>query len=219
MVSHHWGLPYLVPLPLAWLVSIPYDAAAIIAGNLALQYARELGSNGAGAKLVVLILASISAYLNSQHASILHLGIPAKVMYASPPIIAVVLFELNTRFEYRKALADAGRTVDPLPTFGTASWILHCAGAFMAVWRITGKRLECRTATAIAALEIESEAVISGPARKCPCSPDCTEMLPPDYKLEFKRGHKPKPEISNNGHFDRIPELESVNGNRPKSGW
>lgn len=220
VVSHHWGLPYLVPLPLAWLVSIPYDAAAIIAGNLALQYARELGSNGAGAKLIVLTLAGISAYLNSQHASILHLGIPAKVMYASPPVIAVILFELNTRFEYRRALAEAGRTVEPLPTFGTASWVLHCAGAVGAVWRITGKRLESRTARAIDDLEYDGTAG-SGETKPCACG-NCDGTLPADSRNSYKRGHKPKTDGQTSITDEDITEMfepMSANGSHPKSSW
>lgn len=216
VVSHHWGLPYLVPLPLAWLVSIPYDAAAIIAGNLALQYARELGSNGAGAKLIVLTLAGISAYLNSQHASILHLGIPAKIMYASPPVIAVILFELNTRFEYRRALSEAGRTVEPLPTFGAASWFLHCAGAIAAVWRITGKRLESRTARAIDDLEYEGTAVMR-PGETKPCACGCGETLAADSRNDYKRKHHPNYSANADVDQELTQVLESVNGSHSKS--
>jgi hypothetical protein len=149
VVSHHYGLPNRFPMPLAWLLSIPFDGAALVAGNLTLRYARELGSNGSGPKMFVISLAAISAWLNSQHASILRLGIPAHILYACPPIVAVILFELNMRFEYRRALQEANRTVEPLPVFGIASWLFHLVSALKAISEITGKRLEYRTAKAI----------------------------------------------------------------------
>lgn len=159
VVSHYYGLPNGFPIPLAWLLSIPFDGAALVAGDLTLRYARELGSNGSGPKIVVISLAVLSAWLNSQHANILHLGFPAHVAYACPPIIAIVLFELHSRFEYRRALSEAGRTVEPLPVFGIASWIFHFYGAIKAVWEITGHRLEYRTVQAIEIYEIEKPEV------------------------------------------------------------
>jgi hypothetical protein len=157
VVGHRYGLPYLTPLPLAWLLSIPFDLAAIIAGDLTLRYARELGSNGAAPRLTVISLAGISAWLNSEHASILHLGIAAHIMYCCPPVIAILLFELKTHFEYRSALREAGRTVDPLPSFGAASWFLHGAHAARAISQITRTRVDNRMTTELALMEARTE--------------------------------------------------------------
>lgn len=166
VVSHKFGLPYLKPLPLAWLLSIPFDCAALVAGNLTIAYAREIGSNGSAPRMVVFALAGLSAWLNSVHASILHLGIPAHVLYATPPIVACVLFEITTHFEYRRALAEAGRTIPPLPVYGSATALLRPFGVLASVYAITGKRLENRTAKAMSELEIPGTARNSGKPRK-----------------------------------------------------
>lgn len=147
IVGHHFGLPYLKPLPLAWMLSIPFDGAALIAGDLTLRYARELGSNGTAPRAVVVILAGLSAWLNSAHASFLGLGYAAHIMYACPPVVAVVLFELHTHYEYRTALQRAGRTVEPLPAFGASAWALHFPKGLKAVSAITGHRMDMRAKT------------------------------------------------------------------------
>jgi hypothetical protein len=152
VVAHHYGLPYLRPLPLAWLLSIPFDCAALVAGDLTLKYARELGSNGAAPRATVFALAGLSAWLNSEHASFLHLGIPAHVMYACPPLVSIVLFELHTHFAYRTALQAAHRTVEPLPVFGVGVWLWHAVQAAKAVSAITGRRLSTRASVELTRL-------------------------------------------------------------------
>jgi Protein of unknown function (DUF2637) len=137
----HNGLPGY----LAWMLSVPFDGACLVAGNLTLKYARELGSNGFGPRLAVVILCGLSAWLNTEHASFLHLGAPGHVMYACPPIVSIALFELSIRFEYRQALDRAGRTVKPLPVFGFIVWALHSVTAYRAVREIAAARLAAAT--------------------------------------------------------------------------
>ena len=160
VVGHHFGLPYTMP-PLAWVLSIIFDGAALIAGSLTLRSARELGSNGSASRAFVFILAGTSAWLNSEHASLLNLGLPARIMYAAPPIVSITLFELTTRFEYRTALQKAGRTVEPLPVFGTAAWLFHPLGSLSDIWHMTGLRKDTRRAIYDAATKAEGMAAES----------------------------------------------------------
>jgi Protein of unknown function (DUF2637) len=155
VVGHAYGLP-VKPVPLAYLLSVVFDGAALIAGSLTLRSARELGSNGSASRIVVVLLAGTSAWLNSEHASILHLGVPAHVMYAASPAIAITLFELQTRFDYKDALRRAGRTVDPLPTVGATAWILHPWGTLTNVWQTVKMRTDTKYKTVRAPLQIQA---------------------------------------------------------------
>lgn len=155
--GRHFGLP----VPLAIVLSIVFDGAALVAGDLSLRYARE-GSNGASPRAAVFALAGLSAWLNSYHATILHAPVQAHVMYAVPPVVAVGLFEMHHRFERRAALCESGRTTEPLPVFGVMAWTLHTWKAVKAVSEITGKIVSGRTVAMMARLDSDIKIAKAG---------------------------------------------------------
>lgn len=118
------GRKYGLPIELAVLISLTFDGAAIASANLALKYARSGNDSGLAPRMAVFILAGASAYLNSQHAILIHAPTAAIVLYACPPIVAVMIFELQSRYERRNALRKAGRVAKVLPVFGRWAWIL-----------------------------------------------------------------------------------------------
>jgi hypothetical protein len=148
-VGRYYGLPVI----LACILSVSLDGAALVSADIALRYAREHGTSGAGARTAVLALAGISAYLNSEHASLAHDGLPAHVMFAVPPLVALTLFELHTRYSRRSALREAGRVAESLPAFGGHVWVHHPFGAYSGVRAITGNRLAVKVRTELASAD------------------------------------------------------------------
>ena len=161
-VGHHYGLPVI----LAALLSVSLDGAALVAADISLRHAREHGSSGTSARAAVFTCAGISAWLNSEHAAMLREQFPAHVMFAAPPVIALVLFELHTRWERRDALRAAGRLAEPLPVFGAFTWLLHPLAVFLAVRRVTLARLNAKTAAEFRRVALTTPEVVK------PAKPD-----------------------------------------------
>jgi hypothetical protein len=112
-----------------------FDGVALICADYALGYIRA-GDSGIGPRIAVYIFAGASAYLNSMHAVINHETTFVRVMWAIPPISAIVVYEFHTRFERRNALAKAGKTVPPLPAMGFVSWVFFPLDTFKSVRRL-----------------------------------------------------------------------------------
>jgi Lsr2 protein/uncharacterized protein DUF2637 len=139
---------YGVPPPLAAVTSTAFDGAALICADLALRYARSHGDSGAAPRLGVLILAASSAYLNAQHAYMARDPRPAVLMYSAPPVIALSLFELHSRWERREALRLAGRVAESLPPLGRYSWALFPLRTLRTLRGIIAARLDEKAVTA-----------------------------------------------------------------------
>ena len=118
-IARSWG----VPIPIAAIVSAAFDGIAITCADYSLKYAR-VGQSGTSARLATFLFAGLSAYINSQHATIGHEIGPAKLFWAAPPIGAVIVYELHIRWERRRALANAGRVAPDLPVMGKWAWAL-----------------------------------------------------------------------------------------------
>jgi uncharacterized protein DUF2637 len=141
--SLYWvGRRYGLPIPLAAVVSACFDGAAITCADLALRYARTNGDSGLGPRIGVFTLAGISAFLNMQHAVLAHDPPAARVLFAMPPIVAVVLFEFHSRYARRGALRRAGRVPSKLPPIDRWAWLLFPARTLGVLRRIVGFRLE-----------------------------------------------------------------------------
>lgn len=137
-IARKWGLP----IPLAALVSTVFDGAALTFADLALRYARTHGDSGLAPRLGVLILAGLSAYLNSWHAVLTGAPTPARILYGIPPIVSIALFDLHTRWERRAALRRAGRVPASLPVFGRYTWLLFPIRTLKVLRSIVRFRLE-----------------------------------------------------------------------------
>ncbi len=113
-----------VPPLFAAGMSTAYDGTALVLAGLALRHA-QAGLSGAAPRTWVWAFAGVSAWLNAQHVPLGHEPRAAIVGWAALPIAAVVVFDLNTRWERRKALSRAGRAYPtPLPSFGALTWLL-----------------------------------------------------------------------------------------------
>lgn len=117
-VARSWGVPWL----LSWVVSAVFDGVALICADLALRAAR-LGDSTFAPSTALYVFAGLSAWFNSWHAGLAGLPVPARVFYATPPVAAVVVTELQLRHDRRAALRAAGRVADPMPAFGGATWL------------------------------------------------------------------------------------------------
>jgi hypothetical protein len=154
------GRKYGLPVPFAAIIGVSFDGAAIACAELELKYAKTHGDSGFTPKIMVWILASLSAYLNMQHAILNNSPQAARVLFAAPPIIGVILFQLHVRWERRGALRRAGRVAQSLPAFGRVTWVLFPIRTMGTVRKVARHRLaaiEHREITGIAPSPIPIE--------------------------------------------------------------
>jgi Protein of unknown function (DUF2637) len=119
-VARHFG----VPPEIAIFMSTCFDGAALVGADYSLKYATA-GLSGGTPRTFVRTLALVSAFLQTFHARLDHQPPGAWLMWASLPIIAVVLYDIHIKFERRKALARAGIVYpSSLPQYGLTRWIL-----------------------------------------------------------------------------------------------
>jgi Protein of unknown function (DUF2637) len=147
-----WSLYYVArhlgaPIPVAVVVSTIFDGGAVYLADLGADHTRE-GDSGLGPRVAVFILAGISAWLNTLHAK--YGGYPESsiLLWAAPPIVAVVIYEFTIRFQHRKSLRRDGRIPLPLPKFDTASWFLFPVKTLRAMRRVVEFRREVTAAVA-----------------------------------------------------------------------
>lgn len=167
--SLYWvGRRYGLPIPLAILVSAAFDGAGIVSADLTLKYARTHGDSGFGPRLGVLTLAGMSAYLNMQHAILAHDPFAARVLYSVPPITAVTMFELHSRYERRAALKRAGRVAPALPAFGRNAWLLFPLRTLRVSRQIVGFRISSIQREAFPELPETKPQLVSGSSETLP---------------------------------------------------
>jgi hypothetical protein len=112
-----------VPPIFAIGMSTVFDGSALIMAGLTLKYAEE-GMSGGGPRMAVRIIAILSAYLQALHVILGHESRAAIPLWSSLPILAMVVFEFQTRWIRRRALARAGFIYPAaLPSFGRLSWV------------------------------------------------------------------------------------------------
>lgn len=118
-VGKHYGLPDYA----AWLTSACFDGAAIVTANQAIS-AAERRESSIGPRMWVLVFAGASSYFNSQHAYILGGSTEARVFFALPPIVAVVVYERHIRDVSMAAQKRSGRLRLEIPHFEKSVWVL-----------------------------------------------------------------------------------------------
>jgi len=113
-----------VPKLFAAGFSTAYDGVALIAADKALQFAKE-GKSGSFPRVVMVIFAALSAFLNSLHAIFGHENPLAIPMWAGLPIAAVAAYEIHTSQERARANARNGHAYPaPVPKYGGWGWCL-----------------------------------------------------------------------------------------------
>jgi hypothetical protein len=122
--SLYWvGRKFGLPPILAGMVSACLDGAALVCAQLALTYARSHDS-GLTPRIGVFVMAGASSWLNAQHAIIAGYPPAARILFGLPPLVAVFVFEIQTRYQRRAALKRAGRVPAALPAIGRTAWVL-----------------------------------------------------------------------------------------------
>ncbi|AQW55271.1 DUF2637 domain-containing protein [Streptomyces violaceusniger] len=137
---------YGVPRFLAALVAACFDGVALACLYLASEAVRE-GRSALGPRLVTLLQAAISMYLNYLHAEHINGGTGATLMFAAPTAGLLLLFDQSwaaTRARHRIA---RGERPMRWPVFGWLGWLLAGEQAWQAtkqraVEHVTGKSSE-----------------------------------------------------------------------------
>jgi hypothetical protein len=135
-LARHYGMPPAF----AAMVSATFDGAALVAADLALRRA-AVADSAAAVKLLMLSAVGLSAWLNFEHAVLLHYPVAVRVLFACPSVIGGSLFELQLRSLHRTRLHELGRVAAPLPRFGLMVWAFHPFAATRRVSQITNSRL------------------------------------------------------------------------------
>jgi Protein of unknown function (DUF2637) len=119
IVARHFDTPPVF----AVLLGVIFDGAAVVLATIAFNSVKS-GYPGSGAKLGTLLCVALSSYINSYHQTLLNQPLIAKLVWASPPVIAFIVLEAHMRFVKRRTLANQGRIAPDLPTFGKWAWLL-----------------------------------------------------------------------------------------------
>lgn len=135
-VGRNLGMPWYF----AAIVSMCFDGVAVLAADYSLRYAR-LGLTATGPQLTVIVFGALSAYLNTLHAYFGHEIPMAKLLWAAPPVAAILVFEFHTKWERLTALRNAGRVAEALPPLGRHSWLHHPVASLRTIRVISGERL------------------------------------------------------------------------------
>ncbi|GAA3005069.1 DUF2637 domain-containing protein [Actinokineospora diospyrosa] len=130
---------FSIPTPLAAVVSLVFDASALIVAGLAHRYALSPYS-GAGPRFALLALLAGSVYLNWEHAAGKGYGIEASIMFAAPAAVGILLFELHIGWHSRSERRARGRVARSLPVIGAWGWFLHPMQSLTTLWRVTHAR-------------------------------------------------------------------------------
>ncbi|GLZ41858.1 DUF2637 domain-containing protein [Actinokineospora sp. NBRC 105648] len=130
---------FSIPTPLAAVVSLVFDASALIVAGLAHRYALSPYS-GAGPRFALLALLAGSVYLNWEHAAGKGYGIEASIMFAAPAAVGILLFELHIGWHSRTERRARGRVARSLPVIGAWGWFLHPLQSLTTLWRVTAAR-------------------------------------------------------------------------------
>ena len=136
-----------VPKIFAAGFSTAYDGVALIAADKSLQFAQE-GKSGAFPRMVMIIFAGLSSFLNSLHAIFGHESPLAIPIWAGLPIAAVFAFEIHTSQARSKAHARFGYGYPaPVPKFGGWRWSLFPLATLTDLRDVVSARGKAITAT------------------------------------------------------------------------
>lgn len=142
---------YGVPSFLAALVAACFDGVALACLHLASEAVRE-GRSALGPRLVTLVQAAFSVYLNRLHALHIDGGMGATLLFAAPTIGLLLLADQSwaaTRARHRIA---RGERPMRFPVFGWLGWVLAGDQAWdetkkRAIEHVTGQSTEDQPAT------------------------------------------------------------------------
>ncbi|EPH40871.1 DUF2637 domain-containing protein [Streptomyces aurantiacus] len=177
---------YGVPKLLAGLVAACFDGIALACLYLASEAVRE-GRSALGPRLVTLLQAAISMYLNHLHAEHIGGGVGATLMFAAPTAGLLLLFDQSwaaTRARHRVARGE-----HPMrwPVFGWLGWLLAGEQA----WEATKRRAVAHVTGADDKGEDEPA---TGPRKPAELLASELAGLPPTKAIRI--GHESRPELT-----------------------
>lgn len=118
-VARHYGVPW----QLALFASVVFDGIAIACAYQASEAVRAARA-ATGPVVAALGLASVSVYLNLVHAKLIHGGVPAGLLFATPTIGLLAVSALSWSATRAVAREARGETPMRLPAFGLWGWML-----------------------------------------------------------------------------------------------
>ena len=128
-----WGI---IPV-LAAMLSVCFDGAAIVSADMALRRSRTPNTPSIGARLLTLVFAGMSAYINAQHGVLLHLPLGACLVFAAPPLVAVALFDQHLKYEHAQTIKRPARF-----SVGWQSWLMFPLRSRRITWNHYGEALD-----------------------------------------------------------------------------
>lgn len=209
-----------VPVVLACGVSAIFDGSAVLAATIAHRYASSPYS-GAGPRLFLVALLSLSVLLNVTHAREAGYGLAAAVLFAAPSVIAVVLHEIDRAWTAREVRRAAGHA--PLPRLGMAVWARFPRRSFEALSRELSDRLDALAPPAVGTAPERPEpepdpavvaalAALPSDAARVRHAAEVTGLAAPAEVAAFLRRHGCSVELENARtalRRHRAPELNS----------
>ena len=147
VVARHLG----APIPVAAVVSVIFDGGATWLATLAADYSRE-GDSGFGPRLVVVILAGMSAWLNRLHQVYGHYPTSSELLWMAPPIVAVVIFEFTLKYQHRKTLRANNRIPTAMTRYDSLSWVINPIKTFKELANVVEYRRNMTTLVATGGL-------------------------------------------------------------------
>lgn len=119
VVAIHYGMPQLLAV---FCVAV-FDGIGMGCLYQATEAVRA-GRSAFAAILATLGMASVSVYLNVQHAQIINRGLPAEIMFATPAVGLLILSALSWSATRAAARAARGESPLRLPAYGLWGWLL-----------------------------------------------------------------------------------------------
>lgn len=149
---------YHVPALLAALAGVVYDGAALLALDAWATAAADPHQSTIRPRLVAVALLSTSIFLNVNHATWQHQGVPAAVLYAAPGIVLWAMAELRLGARHTAARQQLGLGFAPRPAYGVDAWIVRKGRA----WRAYTAYLDARLDHALPAQPDAANVVLAG---------------------------------------------------------
>jgi hypothetical protein len=160
--------------------------------GLCQRYATSPDS-GAGPRVFLTLLMGGSVYLNITHAVISGYGTAAQVLYASPAVVACLLFELDQRFRNREQRRALGRVAPSLPVLGGWAFVMFPWRSVQVLRAHVRMRLDEVASQAVAPVHAAAEVIrtpIDGPTH------DARELPAGEPSGTHARHGQPDPEAA-----------------------
>jgi hypothetical protein len=147
---------YHVPALLAGFASAVYDGAALLALDAWATAAGDPQQSTLRPRVAAVCLLATSVFLNVNHATWQHQGLPAAVLYAAPGIVLWAMAELRLGAQHSAARQAQGLGFAPRRAYGVDAWIVRRGRA----WQAYTAHLDARLDNALPAVPEASDILL-----------------------------------------------------------